>query len=552
MPTLPSAAQIQRRGPQLQTGVSRVDTSQVGQGARALAGATQDVQAAREYVGQYEANKAETQFLIHLTEKASSFEDDPDFNTYDERFSEAAKTTMGELASSISSPAARNQFVQRAELQLAQNRARVQDLARTRWRDSEQASFEETAAALRDQAIRTGNVTEGAAAITDQIMSGAEIGIWSREEAELRSQEVRRDWATAYIESLPVTERLDAVSEVTDLLPEDVRVRLERETREEMMQGQAMSVVDELLSSGMTAENVDFSMIENPELRDTVERRFYTEYNRMRSIEADRDARAYNDVYQTIVFGSGAPSVDELQADGRLENMTPQQIEGLRQAEAFRVAGNTITTPRGVYDQISLDITQGRFTDARENLTKAAQAGQVSNSDYRSFSSIIMEGDALSEAPVEVESLWTATQSLTDIARNAGINKDETHQQLRQQLDDWYRRYQQINNRVPDEDQVTKQIQALVTKVTIERPRSPVVSAIDTVSRAVTFAGIPSMGSRTTTTVSELQRGNPGLQQYSPVQIQNALTSIVGDLNREPSAAEVLEYLQAAELLRGQ
>lgn len=525
MPTIPDNKALSRVVPRGPSGIATINTSGAGDGARALAGALDQVQDTR---ARFQASRAQSEFMITLSQQARALENDPDYESYDKRFISGVEPQLNEAASSISDPYLRQEFLDRGRQSIESTRARVSDMAWGVERDTQRRAVDDMVRTAREEGIASGNVVDTFASMERLINDGANVGYFSQEEAGNMIEAAKIDYATGYLESLPASERLDALtnSEFAAMIPTDRRAFMERQTRDELLASDAMVIVDGMINDGVTLEDLRsraaFQSITDPDLRAEVERRFEIEYNRSLTARSqERDAR-YQDWYSQISL-DGASFDDIPKEQLSMISQGPggdAYTRALQAAELTYASKSIVYTNQGVLDELYVlraSPGQDRGDRIRAAINEASTLGLISNDDYNKWSEIA----AGAEAPIEIQGMLTANQMIDDAATNAGINTDEDRARLRQQLNSWYMQYQQINGQLPDDIKINNEIMNLVKKQSFPGWRD---------------------SERTTSQILE-EEGVTGVVSAS--QLSNLRRAFQAEEGRQPTREEITELIKA-------
>ncbi len=228
---------------------------ELGQGLEYAGETVRRVEVRREKAkADYEMMKAKARRAAALIELENSFEGDPDYPTYGDRFDAAAADTIEEIAQNLQGRQ-REVFKLEGMAAMARARGRIQDKARAAERDHERANIkrtletnEQSALQAQDPAIRTEllNATDGL------LKLGAHLGWISEEERADWGREFATDINVGRIGMLPPAERLEALTNgmietegaqpvfqrtgtVIDHMPVDKRIDMIRTAQQEIV-----------------------------------------------------------------------------------------------------------------------------------------------------------------------------------------------------------------------------------------------------------------------------------------------------------------------------
>lgn len=465
MPTIPDNRALARVVPSGQAAVGQVrqQSSGVQELGEAITGAAIAYRETADARTRYQMTRAESNFLVAKEETDRSFQDDPDYETFDARYNEQMTKKLEEIAEQIRDPRARQLFIDTQRLTLERGRTQIQGLARNKEIDSERAFVTTQLDTLRDNAASGRDfdlASENAARLVEDAVAA---GYYSAQEGAELTTKWRDSAALGYLRALPPDRRLaiinDPDSPVSNL-PPDV-IQQEREAAEEAwVATEAIRIVDgytfdpQITSLGQMLGET--SQIENPVLREEVERRLITQYGRMEQAGRDEQATVHSNYF--LQLRRGEITVDDIPRE-EMARLTPAQVSDLYAAERQSVSERTYSDQR-VLDQLYVYEARGDWRGARDFLTQ--NASLLSPSDYDTWS----KATAQAEAPPEIKGLQTAVQSIRTSAEQAGINNDRDVSRLTGQMDRWYRQYQEQNNgKLPNANEVQDQVDFMLMEV---------------------------------------------------------------------------------------
>lgn len=466
MPRIPAVRDINLVQASGQQGVARFDTTGAAEGLRVAAGVIREQLDTRT---RYQESKAEADFLVAMEETERSLRNDEDYSTYQERYEQTLNERLGELSSSISDPALRENFFNRQRVNIARGATRVSEMAWGRERDTERRAVEDRLESMRAAAIDTGDWDNYVDVTHRMVEDAISAGYFDQEEGG----EVLRRWtddaAVGYIDTLDPTRQIEILSDETgpaaNLQP-DVRSRLLEDARNRYSDAQAQSIVD-----GYIHDDADLfeamrraSQIKDDVLRAKVENRYQVQYGRYRQAVADEQADLFNEYFPKL--RAGEMTVDEMRAQhpAVFDKLTGSQVNSLYQAEAVSVV-DTKFSDQAVLDRLYVYEARGDWRAARAFLMD--NATNLTRDDYDKWS----KATAQAEAPPEIKSILTAQGQVREAARESGIKNDQDISQLTNEIDRWYQDYQRRNGgKEPDATDVRNYTDFMLRRIKLAGP----------------------------------------------------------------------------------
>jgi len=218
--------------------------------------------------------------------------------------------------------------------------------------------------------------------------------------------------------------------------------------------------------------------------------------------------------------------IDEIPGED-LIMMSPAQQQNLFNAQASSVRSPKTTSDRTVIDTLHLFNERKQYRLLREYFI--ANSDKLNDTAFNTWSKVTQDG----AMPIEVKSLLTTQQLMTAKLDGAKITDQGAKSRLADSLDEWYMDYQQLNNKLPTDEEVDKQMDRLILKF----DASP-----GTAWNPFNWGGekpIFEMNS------DEKEAVLKGIQESDP-EIFNALQKLYSDRNIDPTPEEFMEAYQRA------
>jgi len=279
---------------------------ELGAGLMADAGKMTDEQVA----------KARADFLVLKAKQDSAYENDEDFETVQERYTEAVEGGLGEVAGTIGDASARNRFVDDMRPSVAVGIERAKDIAWGQKADYELGGLKERLNSLREAGLTgvggidpdTGEtmdpITESASSANQMIDSAVANNYMSAESAAESKRLFRESLALGKIQMMPPEQRMDALKQKwASFIPSDRRAQLMREAEEHMYEEKAQTIVDEWAGDSEidTGEFMDrLRKIGDKRLRDKIETEWHYQNGQNERVRLE-EQRAFRDKYLSKV-----------------------------------------------------------------------------------------------------------------------------------------------------------------------------------------------------------------------------------------------------------
>jgi len=173
-----------------------------------------------------EIGDAESAFFMAKSEADNQADEDLDYTTLPDRYREKLDDVIAEASSGISRASARDQFRQKAQLQVLEGYGRVHDIAEVRRKDAEIAEMNDRFVKGREAAIKSGNMVEYGQFVDGQLaVARARGNIDAQQEQELANK-MKVDAALGRIDTLPPWRQVQELqaSWADKYLPEDTRM----------------------------------------------------------------------------------------------------------------------------------------------------------------------------------------------------------------------------------------------------------------------------------------------------------------------------------------
>lgn len=471
MATIPIAERLARQADagQAPVGSARVDVSS---GVQSLAGVLGGI---RDTAVKYQVSQAASEFMTRKIAEDGAYTDDNDYNTIEERYSRNITDALNESATLISDGAARNEFMQRYQVDVAQGVQRIRDVARTKEIDYNRAYVNQKLDDLREAGL-TGDIRSTMDTATGLLGAARDQGYISAQEYEKMDSDFRNNLAQANLSIMSPEQRLEALGQPwAQNIPKDLRVRITETAQAELVVGQAIANTDGYMAdiiAGGTREDAQskIAQIKDDTVRAETERRFENEYARYTRTKTEEQ----NGLHQAyfLQVRTGQLSVDDI-PDEDLQRMNPTTLKSLFAAESQAAAGRgpaVVSDRNSLFELYSMKaLVDSNAATPTELMAKVAElAPTLSQQDYDDWLKIGTEG----LVPPETKSLLTAKEGLMlrlESMREAGVLEDSsdtgvdnTFNRMYVEFDEWYRGLQTSTGKAPGEAEQQQKIDRML------------------------------------------------------------------------------------------
>ena len=226
---------------------------------------------------QMDVAKARSAFLTKKVETENAIDSDPDFDTYEPRYTEAMGKAKTEAAGLIRNRRARSLFEAEVQVDLARGIGSVRSKARAREVDMQRGALSDALTASRETALAAGNEADSVAVIETTgaaLRSAREAGYISAVEEANWRQDFSRSVLEGRLVGKDDAEQVELLSRSLEpegenspfaLIPRDKRYALLKAAKERSRTGVAADLADSIRSGrfGVVADGVqaDFSAL---------------------------------------------------------------------------------------------------------------------------------------------------------------------------------------------------------------------------------------------------------------------------------------------------
>lgn len=462
MPSIPRGEDLARNIASGQSAITGYDTRAVGSGMAAagdaLSQAGTELQTKRI---NYQYAQAEAEFLTAKVELDNSFRQDDDYATIPDRYSSSLADAMGKASSLITDAAARENFTLQVQPRMAEGTARIEGVAWEKEKDYQRGYMDEKLAQAREAVIQ-GDVDAGVGVAEALIETGVDMGYFGHEEGVATLKAWQDDAVSAKIETMAPQDQLDALSQpwASDI-PTDIRVRLERGAKDQLIQGTAQANVDGYLAKGYDREQAlpEIRNITDAKTREATTRELDYQLSQQAAVKSEQQSELYNQYYLDV--RSGRMRVADISFQD-LYKMEPSIVENLYAAESRATAkGPAAPSDKDTLDNLYTLKALEDWDGLREFYQK--NSAKLDPSDQDKWSEISANG----LVPPETEAMLSMQDRIRNWSQDTFSRKNQSEEAARtvtNKFDQWFRQYQDANQKVPPDNVATDYFDFIVTE----------------------------------------------------------------------------------------
>lgn len=456
MPVIPNERSVGRVAPSGKTSV--VKYRPAASGFHDAANAMASVGGALKAKTDSDVSKAKADFLVLQTQFDSETDNDEDYSTLTNRYTEKVNTGLGGLSESISDPRAREDFVNWARPQVARGIASTEKKAFSAQTDYERGGLNERLEKLREASI-VGDVTiddvtgerndpmiNGRNAANDMIDSMVVQNFMGAADASVLKNKFKTDTAIGKLKMMEPENRVKALKEPwAKNLPSDTRASMLRAAEEQLIDDKAQHIVD-----GMNDRDLDLGQadkearkIKDASLRAEVERRYSILRQRAKVDELEGQKDFVDEQWDAVK--SGETTVRRLKEDhvDQWENLTAQQQSSMYAAEASRANGRA--NPYNSDAEYALNALNRQRDFVGLHRAFLNTRASLSPEQDKRWSSISVDG----VVPEEYSGMMNASQIVTNRLEKDSITSEKTKAETLLAVDDFVRTETIANKGIP-------------------------------------------------------------------------------------------------------
>jgi hypothetical protein len=291
----------------------RVDTS----GQNKLASAISNIsQGMNERLDASSLHKAKIHFQKAKLEADAAFDQDPDFETYQQRYDEKMKTAMSDAADLVRNPKDRDIFSRDMSLYRAQGNQMM--IAKAFGKEAEKglADLDETLTIGRENYLRSSNQDDKQFAIdtvNEAINAAEESTHIDADKAQAMRQALALDLAIASVEAAPPEKQIELLksrSGVMEYMPLDVRAKMLKNAETQFSAQTALDTANLIREEGGTREErLDkVHKIKDPKVKAATKSQVINDFNLEKTSEGEEKYSIYDEAAKGLIAGGDLSS----------------------------------------------------------------------------------------------------------------------------------------------------------------------------------------------------------------------------------------------------
>lgn len=442
-------------------GVARLDMSDAGAGLASLGRGLEGMQQRRT---EYQTGKAKTEFLTSYTSEINSYDERTDYENFDEDFRKNSEQMLNNAASKIKDERVRQDFINNGLIKIQEGAERVRNQAFAKETDYERGTVVNDLTALRETAItaRDNDVIDTVEAMEQRLQSAVDVGFYSAEEVEKLKQSWRIDVSKARIEALEPLDRIEALQQPWAAnIPSDIKARIERDAKTESKEREAIATVDSYIDDDVDRVEAmnRIRKIKDPELRESVERRFDYQFGRAQQAKEEQQQELFTE-YEDVI-GNGSMTIDNIPRE-KWDQMDGGVRSNLRSIQAQASKPRTVSDGDALVALAVLNANEdypGIVKFLREN------SALLKPSDRQKYAEIAIDGST----PIDIKDGLSDVQVINGRLAEAEITDKRTKDLILNNMGEWRRNYIQRFNKTPDDAERDKFIDRQLMNVTTSK-----------------------------------------------------------------------------------
>jgi hypothetical protein len=319
MPRLPGAEELGVR--QYQDRSSVITPTADFSGQKALISTVKNISDRRnERLDRSSLHKAKMHFQKSKLEADSAFDQDPDFETYQERYDKKIADAMTQSAGMIRNPNDRSMFEESMSLYRAQGNQQIIAKAWNKEVDKGLSDLDETLTIGRENYLRASNASDKQFAIdtaNEAINAAEEATHIDADKATNMRQGLAVDLAIASVEVAPPEKQIELLKSdkgMMQYIPLDTRNKMLKSAEVQYSATQAMESANAIREGGGTLqERMDqVNKIKDPKVKSATKAQVKDDYNLEKTAEGEARYQTYDGMAKGIIAGG---NLNEMRAE---------------------------------------------------------------------------------------------------------------------------------------------------------------------------------------------------------------------------------------------
>ncbi len=261
-------------------------------------------------------HKAKIHFQKAKLEADAAFDQDPDFETYQERYDEKMKTAMSSALDLVRNPGDRERFSSDMSLYRAQGNQMMIAKAFGKEVDKGLADLDETLTIGRENYLRSSNQQDKQFAIdtANEAINAAELATHiDADKAQKMRQNLALDLAIASVETAPPENQLKLLKSragVMEYMPLDVRKKMMKNAEAQLGAQKSLDLANTIREEGGTREErlAKVHKIKDPKVKAGVKSQVINDFNLEKTSDGEARYAVYDEAAKGLLAGKDLPS----------------------------------------------------------------------------------------------------------------------------------------------------------------------------------------------------------------------------------------------------
>lgn len=261
-------------------------------------------------------HKAKIQFQKAKLEADSAFDQDPDFETYQQRYDEKMKTAMSSASELVRNPKDRERFSSDMSLYQAQGSQRMIAKAFGKEVDRGLADLDETLTIGRENYLRSSSQQDKQFAIdtANEAINSAELATHiDSDKAQKMRQDLALDLAIASVETAPPENQIKLLKSragVMEYMPLDVRTKMMKNAEVQLGAQKSLGLANTIREEGGTLDErlTKVHKIKDPKIKASVKSQAINDFNLEKTANGEERYAIYDEAAKGLIAGKDLPS----------------------------------------------------------------------------------------------------------------------------------------------------------------------------------------------------------------------------------------------------
>jgi organic radical activating enzyme len=407
--------------------------------------------------------KATIEFQKAKLDADNAFDNDPDFETHEQRYNESLGKAAESISKTVRNPAMRDEFSQRLALYQAEGSANIKKKAFVKETEKGLADLDSNLTVSRENYLRSSSQADKELArqsMIDSIDFAKQSGYIDDAKAEALHQKAGLDLAVASVKIESPDRQIKLLTEhkgLADIIPTDMRMEMIDRAKSDMKNTEALTLAEEIGGKGgdLSYQLSLTKSIKDPLVRENTRAQVEENFGRKHRAKTEREYNAY-DFIKKLVLDTEKP-ISPLEASVKNKELWNTMSASQQQDILSMSGGERKYSDMNVYNNLN---------QLADKNPKQAYQYYLENADKLSHSDQEKWSDRLSK-PEELKSFLSNQEMLKKSMVDIGIKdfKGEKFAKASEQLNEDFIKFQQDNGHEPNAVEMKKLVDGITDKV---------------------------------------------------------------------------------------